>query len=137
MFLHLIIEHGIFPDYKCSLNFLANILFFKRPNAVQSIEPLGVSASFVLISSSPVVEHVSEQVVAVPHVDDVVLLLNVLNWFECLLEPLFESNSHFVMAEFVENSNKTLQSTVASLVKSAVVKELVHSILFALNNDGL
>jgi hypothetical protein len=76
-------------------------------------------------------------VVAVPHVDDVVLLLDVLNWFECLLEPLFESNSHFVMAEFVENPNKTLQSTVASLVKSAVVKELVHSILFALNNDGL
>jgi hypothetical protein len=73
--------------------------------------------------------------VAISDIHDVVLLFDVLNGFEGLLEPLFEPDAHLVMAQFVENSNETFQSGVTSLVKSAVIKEFIHGILLALDND--
>ena len=74
--------------------------------------------------------------VTIPHIDDVMLLFNILNRFEGLLEPLFEPDSHLVVAKFVKNSDETFQGGVASLVESTVVKEFVHGVLLALDNNS-
>jgi hypothetical protein len=75
-------------------------------------------------------------VVAIPHIDDVMLLFDVLNRFEGLLEPLFEPDSHLIVAKFVKNSDETFQGCVTSLIKSTVVKEFVHGVLLALDNNS-
>ena len=64
------------------------------------------------------------------------LLFDILNRFEGLLEPLFEPDSHLVVAKFLKNSDETFQGGVASLVESTVVKEFVHGVLLALDNNS-
>jgi hypothetical protein len=87
-----------------------------------------------MVSTSPIVEHASYQVTAIPHINDVVLLFNIFNWFKSLLKPLFQTDTHFEMPEILKDSNETFQSSVASLIKPAVVEKLIHGVLLTLND---
>lgn len=62
-------------------------------------------------------------------------MLFALERLEALLEPLLEASPHSEMTYALENSNKVLKGAMALLVKSAVVEELVHSILLSLFNE--
>ena len=88
-----------------------------------------------MVGTTPRVKHVSEEVIAVAHVNHVMYLFDVFDRFECLLEPLFESNSHLIVPYFLKNSNKSFECRVAALVKAAVVEEFIHSVLLALDNN--
>ena len=81
-------------------------------------------------SGSPLVPVLLLQVLDVHGVSEVNVLLQNLKWLESLLIPLFDSDAQLVLSKAVQHIHKLTQSVVTLLVKSAVVVELVHRVLF-------
>jgi hypothetical protein len=71
------------------------------------------------------------------HVDSFKLLFSALDWFEGLLVPLFESNTHFEMADAFKDLNEPFKRLMALLVKMTVVEKLVHNVLLAAHHKAL
>jgi hypothetical protein len=53
-------------------------------------------------------------------------LIEHLDWFECLLEPLFDANLKLVMTKTFKHINELLQRGMALLVKSAISEEFIE-----------
>ena len=84
------------------------------------------------MSESPPVEHSAQELLTHEVIAQVVFLYFHLDWFECALMPLLNSDSLFELAEALYNFHELLESVVALRVEFAVLEELIHGLLLAL-----
>lgn len=133
----LVVSGCIPPDRKRPHNFLLDIVPFQTPNPGQGLSFGCILVCAVQICLAPPVEEIARQNIHSAHVDSFKLLFSALHWFECLLVPLFESDTHFEMADALKDLNEPFKRLMALLVKMAVIEKLVHDVLLAAHYKAL
>ena len=133
----LVVSGCIPPDSKRPHNFLVDIVPFQKPHSGKGFSFGGILVCATQICLAPLVEEIALQITHMAHVDSFKLLLYALDWFEGLLVPLFESNTHFEMADAFEDLNEPFKRLMALLVKMTIVEKLVHNVLLAAHHKAL
>lgn len=121
----------VFPDLEGSLHIFFAVLHLDIPNGLQRLVLRAVDFIGVLLSVSPFVEHLGQQVLAHEAVAEILLLHKHLYRLESSLVPLFDRNVQSKLSKFLQCCYELLKSVVALDVKFAVLEKFIHRFLLA------
>ena len=124
--------HVITPHLEGSLDVFAAVLSLGVPNGLKGAVLCTIKIFSVLLSVSPHVEHLREELPPHELVAEILLLHLHLNRFECSLMPLLDGDALAELAETLHCLNELLERVMAFRVKFAVLEELIHGLLLAL-----
>ena len=126
------IVHVVFPHLKRSLNISRAVFRLGLPDGLQRLSFRAIHVRCVLLFIAPLIEHLTQELLPHETVAQVILLDLHFNRLEGALMPLFDCDSHFELAETLNDLHVLLERIVALGVELAVLEELIHRLLLSL-----
>ena len=127
----LLIPHIVSPNGKCPLNIFLAVFHFHLPDRLQGLVFGTIDGFRIHPLEPPCVEKLLQELSPSELGTEVTLLYLDLQRLERPLMPLFNSNLESVLPKPLHSSNKLTQCGMAFLIESAIVEELIESLLFA------
>ena len=120
------------PHREVSLHFFAAVTLLNLPNVADRLVFGTVEQVRELVTEAPQVEHAAKQLLSAETLAKLPLLNLHLNRLECPLVPLLDGDALSKLSKSLNNFHELLQCIVTLCVELAVLEELVHGFLLAL-----